>query len=438
MPRYASLSSLFLVLVIVGCSERPTGPPAPNVLSPTSTVSTKVERATTADLATVIWEAKAGQLAASRNTSPIVAARAYALLALAQYGAVVAADADGNRDADDEKSRNSRQLGFDVRRGAVAAASAQVLKYAFPLDAAQITVELTSEAGAGTAEAQRQFASGVTIGRSIGDALVQRGVGDGFANADRTPKLWDPASLAAGANIWAMDIDASPHVPAGFQFPSMRPYFLLTAYQFRSPPPPTDLTAGLNDVLDVLSARTLAQENIAKFWNLTNGTVTALGYWDQQAAAYIAEYRLDERAAAHVFALVNAAAMDAVIGCWDAKYKYLVLRPWMVSPVDFPRVKLIIGRPNHPSYPSGHSCVSSASATVLKRFFPEKKATLDQQVAEAGMSRIYAGIHYAFDIEQGQKLGRSVARWAIRYDRKHGLLAAVLPTIRDGDRDDHR
>ena len=135
---------------------------------------------------------------------------------------------------------------------------------------------------------------------------------------------------------------------------------------------------------------------------------------------------------------INAAAMDAVIGCWDAKYKYLVLRPWMVSPNDFPRVKLVIGRPNHPSYPSGHSCVSSASATVLKRFFPEKKATLDQQVAEAGVSRIYAGIHYSFDVEEGQKLGRSVARWAIRYDRKHGLLAAVLPTIRDGDRDDHR
>ncbi len=164
MPRYASLSSLFLVLVIVGCSERPTGPPAPNVLSPTSTVSTKVERAATADLATVIWEAKAGQLVVSHSVSPIVAARAYALLALAQYGAVVAADGGGSQHADDEKSLNSRGENFDVRRGAVAAASAQVLKYAFRLDTAQVAAELTSEAGAGTAEAQRQFASGATIG----------------------------------------------------------------------------------------------------------------------------------------------------------------------------------------------------------------------------------------------------------------------------------
>jgi len=64
---------------------------------------------------------------------------------------------------------------------------------------------------------------------------------------------------------------------------------------------------------------------------------------------------------------------------------------------------------------------------VLKEFFPSKAATLDQQVAEAGMSRIYAGIHYRMDVEQGQALGRSVGAWAIAYDRAHGLLSAVFP-----------
>jgi membrane-associated phospholipid phosphatase len=86
---------------------------------------------------------------------------------------------------------------------------------------------------------------------------------------------------------------------------------------------------------------------------------------------------------------------------------------------------MIIGRPNHPSYPSGHSCVSAAAAEVLKSIFPAKAATLDQQVAEAGMSRVFAGIHYRFDVAAGQALGRSVAQWAMMYDRQHGLLAAV-------------
>jgi hypothetical protein len=32
---------------------------------------------------------------------------------------------------------------------------------------------------------------------------------------------------------------------------------------------------------------------------------------------------------------------------------------------------------------------------------------------EAGMSRIYAGLHYRFDIEAGQELGRQVARYVL-------------------------
>ena len=90
-----------------------------------------------------------------------------------------------------------------------------------------------------------------------------------------------------------------------------------------------------------------------------------------------------------------------------------------------PLIKVVFTTPNHPSYPSGHSCVSAAAASVLTAFFPEKKAELDQGVADAGMSRVFAGIHYPFDISAGQTLGRSAAAWALDYDRTRGLLSAV-------------
>jgi membrane-associated phospholipid phosphatase len=109
------------------------------------------------------------------------------------------------------------------------------------------------------------------------------------------------------------------------------------------------------------------------------------------------------------------------------------MRPWQVAPLDLPTSVLNIGRPNHPSYPSGHSCVSAAAATVLERFFPAQRAILEQQVEDNGMSRIYAGIHYRMDVEAGQQLGRSVARWAVGYDRMNGLLSAVLPGYRGND-----
>jgi len=420
MSRFHPIIAFGLV-AFVACSDRPTAPNPPS-RSLAATLRLNAANTATSVPASVTWEMTAGSLVASRAVSPIVAARAYGLLGVAQYAAAVAASPDdGNSNADPRAH-------YYVMRGAVAGASAQVLKYLLPLDVAAIEAQVEREGSAGPQGIQNQFARGVALGRTLGDVVVQRGRADGFANPNGTPRVWDPSTLPSGPTIWHMDADATPHVPAGFQFPTMRPYYLTSPSQFRSAPPPTDLGPSVSEVVGIVNARTPEQEAIARFWNLANGSVTALGYWDQQAAAYIAEYGLDELDAAHVFALMNSAASDAVLGCWDAKYHYLVLRPWMVAPSDLPNAKLIIGRPNHPSYPSGHSCVSSASAAVLKEFFPAKSATLDQQVQEAGMSRIYGGIHYRIDIDAGRVLGQSVARWAIDYDLERGLLEAVFPT----------
>jgi hypothetical protein len=53
---------------------------------------------------------------------------------------------------------------------------------------------------------------------------------------------------------------------------------------------------------------------------------------------------------------------------------------------------------------------------VLTSFFPEQRAQLDAMVIEAGLSRMYGGIHYRFDINAGQTLGRNVARFTIAQD----------------------
>lgn len=424
MSRQAALFAAALASLI-GCTDRTT---SPNVSPLTATAALHSNSDFAQPLgavpASVTWGATAGKLVGNRLIAPFAASRMYGLVAIAQYGAAVAASpSDGN---DDDASNASARAHFYEIRGAVAAASAQVLKYLFPLDVTQIEAQLASEGAAGSPGIRQQFARGVAIGRGIGDVVVARGRADGFTKPDGSPQVWDPNSLPVGPTIWRMDADATPHVPAGFQLPAMRPYYLTAISQFRPGPPPADLTAGASAVAAVVNARTPEQATIARFWNLPNGTVTALGYWNQLAASYIAEYGLEERDAAHVLALMNSAGSDATLGCWDAKYHYLTLRPWMVDPTDLTNAKLIIGRPNHPSYPSGHSCVSSSAAAVLKHFFPAKSATLDQQVSEAGISRVYGGIHYFFDITAGQGLGRSAAEWAIDYDRTRGLLSAVF------------
>ena len=129
-------------------------------------------------------------------------------------------------------------------------------------------------------------------------------------------RRWGPNDAAGGATIWYMDADAVPHVPAGFQFPYMKPYFLTSADQFRSPPPLADLTGQVNEVVDIVKNRTPAQAASAIALNMPAGTMTPAGFWGEKAVAFIKKRNMDERAAAHVYALVNTAIMDAVIGCW--------------------------------------------------------------------------------------------------------------------------
>ena len=188
--------------------------------------------------------------------------------------------------------------------------------------------------------------------------------------------------------------------------------------QFRSPLPPAvgsaAFLADLAEIRQISDTRTAAQTQIAAFWALNAGTPTAAGFWLQVATDGINSHGLSEREATHLYALAGATMYDAVIGCWDAKQTYWYIRPWQADVAI--TTTAAVGKPNHPSYPSGHSCVSASGAEVISTFFPEQRAQLEAMVAEAGLSRMYGGIHYRFDITAGQTLGRNVARFTIATD----------------------
>jgi membrane-associated phospholipid phosphatase len=67
-----------------------------------------------------------------------------------------------------------------------------------------------------------------------------------------------------------------------------------------------------------------------------------------------------------------------------------------------------IGPPNHPSFPAAHGCYSTAAVTVLAGVFPQDKESLLALAKEAAEARVWAGIHYRFDIDAGQEIGRKV------------------------------
>jgi membrane-associated phospholipid phosphatase len=80
------------------------------------------------------------------------------------------------------------------------------------------------------------------------------------------------------------------------------------------------------------------------------------------------------------------------------------------------------GTPRHPSYPSGHSTYAGAASELLSWFFPDYREEFNRLADNAGMARLWAGIHYRSDHLQGMRLGRCIACLVIE-DLKKGCIA---------------
>jgi membrane-associated phospholipid phosphatase len=382
LMRAASLT--MVAAVLAGCDQGATAPGKP---SPQGAPHP-------AGLVTLEWQEQARSLVAAKRLNSLAGGRVYAALSVAQHRAV--------KDADAGLGTGGRSRA-EARRGAVAGASAQVLGWFFPDSAAALEQKLVNQGGAGPGQVHPQFTRGVDVGRAAGDALIERVQNDGFTapwtgTVPVGPGRWIPSALP----------------PGGAVFGAVTPYFLTSGSQFRPAPPPeygsAAFTTDLNEVLTLTQNITPEQLAFARYWDFPLGTPTPIGFWNGAAAGYVAQHRLDERGATQVFALMHAAMFDALIGCWEAKYHYWLLRPSQANPA----IGLAFPVPNFPSYPSGHSCASSSAGRVLTHFFPNRAAEVANWVSDAGLSRILAGIHYRFDVTAGQALGKAVAELAIR------------------------
>ena len=162
------------------------------------------------------------------------------------------------------------------------------------------------------------------------------------------------------------------------------------------------------------------------------------------------------------------ASADAAIACWDAKYTYKFWRPATaidqahldgnpLTTKDPDWTSTLFPTPNHPDYPSGHSCLSGASAHLLSRYFGEATAfdvVTDRLVDSNGdpvkqhyasfsealeaviEARVFSGIHFRTACAVGQKLGSKVAQFVLTHaaaplkgGKKLGQPAGVIPIV---------
>jgi membrane-associated phospholipid phosphatase len=385
---------------IAACSDQSTAP-VPEVL-PVERAHRSVSELAGAPVS-VAWQEHARSLVAANRMSPLAAARVFSALSVAQYRAVAGIDGPGGNPHAAARHAIGGRSTIEGRRGAAAGASVQVLSFFFPAAAKNLEDDLQRQADATPGNVHPAFTRGLAIGRAAGDALVNRVKNDRFTTPWTGKVPTEPGSWVANGP------------PAGATFGGVTPYFLTSGSQFRPAPPPAlgsaAFVADLAEIRTMTDNRTPSQTASALYWDFPTGTFTPIGYWNLVASQYVVAHSLDERAATRAFALTNAAVMDALIGCWDAKYFHWTLRPSQVDGL----ISLPFGLPNHPSYPSGHSCASAAAAGVLSSLFPDRAADLANLVTEAGLSRMYAGIHYRFDITAGRDLGAAVAQWVLAH-----------------------
>jgi hypothetical protein len=140
--------------------------------------------------------------------------------------------------------------------------------------------------------------------------------------------------------------------------------------------------------------------------------------WNDILTVKLFEYQLDRNPprAARAYALMGIAAHDGLIACWDGKYTYWAARPNMLDA----SLVTLFPNPSHPTYPSAHAMFDGPYSEVLGYLFPRDADYFTAQAQEAGLSRIWAGIHFRSDIEAGLEIGRAVARKVIERAKNDG------------------
>lgn len=333
------------------------------------------------------WNEEATSLASRRATN---ASRLYAYLSLAQFRA-----AEGASVVKPHPPTSS----------AIGAASAAVLAVYFPLDVGEIQAMLGAQAAAEPAPNSKHedWAAGQAIGQAAAAWVLAWSAGDRFG-------LADPGTPPIGPGYWLWN--GGPIARGAYM---ARPFFMSSPNEFLPPPPPAvtspEYQAALAEVRRISDTRTPEQLASAVYWN-TYQSPGMMKPLNDIAVSFIRRYRKSDAEAARILFLMNSASFDAVVGCFNAKYTYWFIRPPQADPL----ITLPVGLPPHPSYPSAHSCVSGSSTHVLAAAFPSERGYLEQVAEEASLSRLYAGIHYRFDMEAGLALGRAAADKALAAD----------------------
>ncbi len=292
--------------------------------------------------------------------------------------------------------------------------------------------------------------NGIAVGEAAAAAMIAARANDGAA----PPQFYLPVSADPGQ--WQLTPSCSAAGGVFLQWRNVTPFAVQSSSQFRSDRPPALASVryakSYNEVKlvgDVNStARPQHLSDVATFYNI----VLAVGVWNPVAGQLAVEEGASLPENARTLALINMAINDALVTVMETKYHYTRWRPETAirdgaldnNPRTEPDAAYtpFIVTPCFPSYPSAHASASYSAREILARIFGNRRHsialsnpampgvvlqynTLSDITDDIDDARVYGGIHFRYDQEEGGVQGTDVGRYV--YKQKLGCVRACNP-----------
>ena len=324
---------------------------------------------------------------------------------------------------------------FASQEAAAAAAAHEVLVNLYPSFQATLDTQFQQ---ALAQLSNRGKADGINVGSTVADRILALRSNDGSS----APPI--PYVFGSAPGDYQSTPPNFPTQPQFTHWSRVTPFTLESANQFRPGGPPPLTSDRYSDAFNQVKSLGIAGSTTAtadealtgQFWN---GAIQ--NYWNEITQTAAVAHSLTTAKTARLFALLNLSLADGVIAFYDAKYTYNFWRP-----VTAIRAAATDGNPEtdadpnwlpevgnttpDPSYPGAHAVISAAGAEVLISFFHKDNfefavtsevlpgvnrsfTSFSAAAEEATLSRIFAGVHFLFDLTTGQRLGSDVADFVV-------------------------
>jgi membrane-associated phospholipid phosphatase len=294
---------------------------------------------------------------------------------------------------------------YPSEHAALAGTAVGILTAFFPKEEANLKA-MAAEAGQTRLLMGANYRSDIDAGFTLGQAVAQKALTR--AATDGSDAKW-AGTVPTGPGMW---VGKEPMEPLQGTW---KPWLMTRGDQFRPGPPPAIDSAEFREELALLkrinSSPTPSQRAIA-----TNFATKGLDFIWEPGYGLVRRERLSVPREVRLLAPLAVVQWDAYIAAHDTKYFYWWLRPSMADPTIVPFIPL----PNHPAYVSNAAIIASAAAVLVGSMFPQEAAYWQYLGEEAGLSRIYGGIHYPSDERVGNQMGKSIGALAVQRDQLNG------------------